>query len=235
MNCLIVEDEFPAIELLTDTIRQIPFLNLSGIARNSTEAMNWLDQHVIDLMFLDIHMPGITGLEFLRSLTHPPLVILVSASEDYALQAFDLDVVDYLVKPVPFSRFLKAVRKAQSTLKNLHTVGSIPQAEDDHVFINANYSLVKVVLSEILYVEGLKDHVKIHLISGNAIITRLLLKDVEEKLNSGKFMRVHRSFIVALNKIDAIQKTLVIIQGVEIPVSDGYRQLLQHYITSRNF
>ncbi|SEP40309.1 LytTR family DNA-binding domain-containing protein [Mucilaginibacter sp. OK283] len=235
MNCLIVEDELPALELLADTIRQVPFLNLLGTARNASDAMSWLDLYNIDLMFLDVEMPGITGLEFLRSLTRPPLVILVSAYEQYALQGFELNVVDYLVKPVPFSRFLKAVRKAQSILKNLHTVGTLTPSETEYVFINANYSLVKVILSDIMYVEGLKDHVKIHLVSGKTVITRLLLKDVEEKLSSGKFMRVHRSYIIALDKLDTIQKTQVMIQGIEIPVSDGYRQQLQHYVTSRNF
>jgi DNA-binding LytR/AlgR family response regulator len=233
MNCLIIDDELPARELLEDNIRQVPALNLVAKARSASEAMGILSEQPIDLVFLDIQMPGITGIEFLRSLKYPPLVILVTAYEEHALDGFDLDVVDYLIKPVPFHRFLKAVQKAQNMLKVSKFVHKMP-AESEHVFVNANYSLVKVMLHEINFIEGLKDYVRINLNSGKIVITRLGLRAVEEKFDAAKFMRVHKSYIIALDKIDSIQKTQLIIQGKEIPIGDGYRQILQNYINSKN-
>jgi DNA-binding LytR/AlgR family response regulator len=232
MNCLIIDDELPARELLEDNIRQVPGLNLVAKLRSASEAIGILSEQAIDLVFLDIQMPGITGIEFLRLLKYPPLVILVTAYEEHALDGFDLDVVDYLIKPVPFHRFLKAVQKAQHMLKVSKFVNKTPESE--HVFVNANYSLVKVMLHEIIFIEGLKDYVRINLNSGKTVITRLGLKAVEEKFDAAKFMRVHKSFIIALDKIDSIQKTQLIIQGKEIPIGDGYRQLLQHYINGKN-
>jgi two-component system LytT family response regulator len=234
MNCLIVDDEKPALELLEDNIRQVSFLTLAATARNATEAMVVLTEHTIDLMFLDIQMPGITGLEFLGQLRHPPLVILVTAFQQHALDGFELDVVDYLVKPVPFPRFLKAVQKAQNLFKLKQQAQLTPSKETEHVFVNANYSLVRVMICEITFIEGLKDYVRINMISGKTVITRLGLKAIEEKLNNGRFMRVHKSFIIALDKIDSIQKTQLVIQGREIPIGEGYRQFLQNYINSKN-
>lgn len=235
MNCIIVDDEFPALELLEDNIRQVPFLNLVGSARSVTEAMQLLNLHNIDLIFLDIQMPGLTGLDFLRNMINRPLVILVTAFQEYALDGFELDVVDYLIKPVPFARFLKAVQKAQNRLKINRNIALPIIEENEHVFVNANYSLVKVKLKDIAFIEGLKDYVRIYLISGSIVVTRLGLKAVEERLQSVKFMRVHKSFIIALDKIDSIQKAQLIIQGKEIPIGDGYRTSLQHYINKKNF
>ena len=234
MNCLIVDDEKPALELLEDNIRQISFLKLTAIARSATDAISILAEHAIDLIFLDIQMPGISGLEFLGSLRRPPLVILVTAFQQHALDGFELDVVDYLVKPVPFPRFLKAVQKAQNLFKLKQQAQLNTSKENEHVFVNANYSLVKVMICEITFVEGLKDYVRINLTSGKTVITRLGLKVVEEKLDDIKFMRVHKSIIIALDKIDSIQKTQLIIQGREIPIGEGYRQFLQNYINSKN-
>jgi len=234
MNCLIIDDELPARELLEDNIRQVPYLVLSGQARNTSEAIDLLSNRSIDLIFLDIQMPGITGLDFLKSLKNPPMVILVTAFEEYALEGFENDVVDYLVKPVPFRRFLKAVQKAQQRYQLTKLGGSSHSSESNYVFVNANYSLVKVMIEDILFIEGMKDYVRIILATGKPITTRLSLKSVEEKLNTGKFMRVHKSWIIALDKIDTIQKTQVTIHGREIPVGDGYRQALQVYVSSKN-
>lgn len=234
MNCLIVEDERPALELLEDNIRQVSFLNQVAAARTAAEAFEAIGKYRVDLIFLDIQMPGLTGLEFLRSLTHPPLVILVTASHEHALDGFDLNVVDYLIKPVPFPRFLKAVQKAQHMFKVNRNVQVPVSEEDEHVFVNANYSLVKVMLREIAFIEGLKDYVRINMTSGKIVITRLGLKAVEQKLDTLKFMRVHKSYIIALDKIDSIQKSQLTIQGKEIPIGDGYRPLLQNYINNKN-
>ena len=235
MNCVIVDDESWARQLLEDNIRQFPYLNLMGQARNATEAMTLLTQGNIDLLFLDIQMPGMTGLQLLASLRKPPLAILVTAFEQHALESFELEVVDYLVKPVPFQRFARAVQKANELFEMRKAAAQQPAAALEHVFVNASYSLVKVHLDEITLIEGLKDYVKIHLVSGKEIITRLSLKAVEEKLDPRRFMRIHKSYIIAVGKIDTILKTHVVIQGQEIPIGDGYRHLLQAYLDGKNF
>ena len=234
MNCIIVDDELWARELLEDNIRQFPFLTLVGQAKNATEAMALLVQENIDLMFLDIQMPGLTGIELLGTLRNPPLVIIVTAFEKYTLQGFELEVIDYLLKPVPFPRFAKAVQKADewSRMKKLATQRSTPSLE--HVFVNANYSLVKVMLDDITFIEGLKDYVKIYLTTGKDIVTRLSLKAIESKLDAVKFMRIHKSYIIALDKIDSIQKTQLIIMEREIPIGEGYRASLQNYLNGKN-
>jgi DNA-binding LytR/AlgR family response regulator len=234
MNCLIVDDEPLALDLLEDNIRQIPFLNLVAACRSGAEAMVVLSEHQVDLIFLDIQMPGVNGLDLLRSLKQPPLVILVTAYEEHAIDGYDLDVVDYVLKPVAFSRFLKAVQKAQNIFRMVGKIHSPAINNADHVFVNANYSLVKVMLHEIAYIEGLKDYVRINMTTGKIVITRVGLKVIEEKLDAVKFMRVHKSYIIALDKIDSIQKTQLTIQDREIPIGDGYRQLLQSYISSKN-
>jgi two-component system LytT family response regulator len=234
MNCLIVDDELPARELLEDNINQVPYLKLIGKARNAKEALGLLNDYDVDLMFLDIQMPGITGLDLLASLNHPPLVIMVTAFEEHALEGFELNVIDYLVKPVPFPRFLKAVQKANQLLQLQKAAGQVNTTSAEHVFVNANYSLVKVMLDEIIFIEGLKDYVRIYLTSEKMIVTRLSLKSVEEKLGNGKFMRIHKSYIVALDKIESVQKTQLMIRGRDIPIGDSYRQILQGYISSKN-
>ncbi len=234
MNCLIVDDEPLALDLLEDNIRQVPFLTLVAACRSAAEAMMVLSEHTIDLIFLDIQMPGVNGLEFLRLVKPLPLVILVTAYEEHAIDGFNLDVVDYVLKPVEFSRFLKAVQKAHNMFRMISLAGKSPDAETDHVFVNANYSLVKVMLHEIAFIEGLKDYARINMINGNMVVTRLGLKVIEDKLDAGKFMRVHKSYIIALNKIDSVQKTQLTIQGHEIPIGDRYRQSLQSYISSKN-
>jgi two-component system LytT family response regulator len=230
MTCIIVDDESPARVLLEDNIRKFPYLELIGQARNAAEAMVLLAREKVDLMFLDIQMPGLTGLELLGSLRRQPLVILVTAFEEHALEGFELEVVDYLVKPVPLSRFAKAVQKANELYELRKLSLEKTSAPQEHVFINANYSLVRVMLDDILLIEGLKDYVRIWLVSGKEIITRLSLKSVEEKLDPPRFMRIHKSYIIAMGKIESVQKTQLVIGGREIPIGEGYRALLQDYL-----
>jgi len=231
MNCILVDDEKPALELLEDNVKQVPFLNLIATCRNPLQVANLLEKNAIDLIFLDIHMPSINGLELLKTIKNPPMVILVTAYEEYAIDGFNLDVVDYLVKPTPFNRFLKAVNKAHELyLSKQKRV--LP--ENDYVFVNANYSLIKVKIQDIAFIEGLKDYVRIHLTTGKPIITRLGLKGLEERLGANKFIRIHKSYIISLDKIESIQKNQLVVAGSEIPVGNGYRDLLQEYINQKN-
>lgn len=234
MNCILIDDERPALELLEDNIRQIPYLNILGSCRKPLEALEILKMQQVDLMFLDIQMPGINGLDLLRSLSNPPMVILVTAYGEHALDGFNLDVVDYLVKPVPFSRLLKGVQKAHELFQIRQPQSRLSAPDNDHVFVNANYSLVKIRIPDITYIEGMKDYVRINMGEGKPVITRMGLRNIEERLGTERFMRVHKSYIIALDKIESVQKTQLMVAGTEIPIGDGYRQTLQNYISDKN-
>ncbi len=232
IRCLAIDDEPLALELLEDNISKVPFLNLLGSCSNPIEAMKFLETKEVDLIFLDIQMPGLTGLQFIQSLSKKPMFILITAYEKYALEGFNLDVVDYLVKPVALDRFIKACNKAKELfdLKNRPTtIGTDAlSSAPDYLFVNVDYSLVKVNHSDIEWVEGLKDYIKIHLHSApnKPIVTRMSMKSIEDELPPQQFVRVHKSFIVSKQHITAIRKNSVFIGTHEIPISDMYKEVV---------
>ena len=225
LRCIAIDDEPLALELVEDNIRQISFLELIGTCHNALEAIELLHEQEVDLIFLDVQMPGITGIQFMKSLQTQsvrPMVIFVTAYEQHAIEGFELDAVDYLLKPVSFDRFLKAAHKAYDLAK-LHQSSATPDLLSNHFFVNANYALVKVRFNEILYVEGLKDYVKIYITSAKyPIITRMTLKSVEQKLPSKTFMRVHKSYIVSFDKIQSIRNLKINIGEAVIPIGEQY-------------
>lgn len=228
MQCLAIDDEKLVLDLLEDNIRQVPFLHLVKACRNAMEATAVLQSTPIDLLFLDIQMPGLSGLQFLQTLPHPPMTILITAYEQYALEGYNLNVVDYLLKPVSFERFLKACNKAQERFRWQQQPA--PEAAD-HFFVNVEYTLVKVVLSDILYVEGLKDYIKIHVASSKKpVITRMSMKAIEEKLPSSRFVRTHKSFIISASRITSIKRDLVCMGELELPLSEFYKSNLDRVI-----
>jgi DNA-binding LytR/AlgR family response regulator len=230
MRCLAVDDESLALDLLEDNIRKIPYLTLVRRCKNAFEAQEVLSKESIDLIFLDIQMPGITGIQFLQSVTAPPLVIFITAYDQFALDGFNLDVVDYLLKPVSFDRFLKAVNKAHELFAHRNNP-QLPGPPLDYLFVNAEYNLVKINVRDIVYVEGLKDYIKIFLQNVQwPVITRMSLKLIEEKLPSDKFVRVHKSFIVSLDKIISIRKGKISIGSVHVPISEHYKENLHRFI-----
>jgi DNA-binding LytR/AlgR family response regulator len=226
MKCIAVDDEPLALALLQDNIRQIPTLELVASCNTAMEAMAVLNQQEIDLIFLDIQMPGLTGLQLLQSLSIKPMVILITAYEKYALEGFNLDVIDYLVKPVPFERFLKACNKAIDYYRLKKNVPGESQIWPEYFFVNAEYGLVKIVFSEIRMIEGLKDYLKIHLGETKPQIIRMSLKSIEEKLPPGKFFRIHKSYIISLSYITAIRRNSVFLGELELPLSDLYKDNL---------
>ena len=225
MRCMVIDDEQLVRELLEDNIRQVPFLQWVKSCRNALEAAEALQDTPVDLLFLDIQMPRVNGLQFLQTLSDPPLVILVSAYEQYALEGFDLRVVDYLLKPFSFDRFLKACTRAQETFRHRQSdrLGSVATPVTDF-FVNVEYALVKITAADILYVEGVKDYVKIYLASTpRPVLTRMTLKALEEKLAPPAFVRIHKSYLVSVNKITTVKRDLVCIGNTEIPISVSYK------------
>jgi two-component system, LytTR family, response regulator len=228
LTCIAIDDEPLALELLEDNISKVPFLQLQRSFNNPLEAMKYLQQQNIDLVFLDIQMPGITGLQFIQSIAQKPMFILITAYEKYALDGFNLDVVDYLVKPVSLERFMKACNKANE-LQQLRTnqKESPAETQSEYFFINVDYSLLKVVFKDIIYIEGLKDYIKIHLKSTTKpIVARMSMKLIEEQLPASIFIRVQKSYIVSKEYITAIRKNSIFIGNIEIPVGDNYRDAL---------
>ncbi len=232
MRCIAVDDESLALDLLEDNISKVPFLTLVKRCRNAFEAHEAVMKEHVDLIFLDIQMPGISGVQFLQSVVAPPLVIFITAYEQFALEGFNLDVVDYLLKPVSFDRFLKAVNKAHElfTLKNNVPVQS-PLPSPEYLFVNAEYNLIKINIRDIVYIEGLKDYIKIFIFNTQRpVITRMSLKLIEEKLPSDKFVRVHKSFIVSVERIVSIRKGKISISNVQVPISEHYKENLHRFI-----
>jgi len=234
MTCLAIDDEPLALDLLEDNIKKVPFLKLLGKCSNALQANTFLNEHDVDLIFLDIQMPGLTGIQFLQGLSKtPPLVIFITAYEKYALEGYTLDIIDYLLKPVPFERFLKAVNKAHDKFQ----LRKVPMANAaaDYMFVNSEYNLVRIDFSDIGYIEGLKDYVKIFLLSApRPVITRMSMKSLEATLPGDQFVRVHKSFIVALNKIASIRKGRISLLKTTIPISDHYKENLGKFIDPMN-
>lgn len=223
LRCIAVDDESLARKLLVENIRQIPILELVATCKNAFEAMEVLEREAIDLMFLDIQMPGMLGTQLIAGLRHKPLVILVTAYPNYAVESYDLDVVDYLMKPVSLERFTKAVYKAQEMVRNRQQDHPKPMATaPESFFVNVEYALVKIVIPEITHIEGMKDYVKIYTTTAaKPILTKSSLKGMEERLPAEQFMRVHKSFIVNLSRIESIRSHQLTIGTHELPVSEA--------------
>lgn len=230
LRCIAVDDESLARKLLVENIRQIPFLELTATCKNAFEAMEVLQQQPVDLMFLDIQMPGMLGTKFLKSLRTKPMVIFVTAYSNYAVESYDLDVIDYVMKPVSLERFTKAAFKAFEAWQKMQPARELQaQAETgstelvpDNFFVNVEYSLVKITVDEITHIEGMKDYVKIFLDGvRKPVLTKATLKSMEEKLPAGKFQRVHKSYIINVEKIESIRNHQVSIGEHEIPVSEA--------------
>jgi DNA-binding LytR/AlgR family response regulator len=213
-NCIIVEDEPLAVEVIKDYIEQVPFLQLKGICSDALYAMDLLQKENIDLVFLDIHLPKLKGLDFIKSLKKPPQIIITTAYQEYALQGYELNVVDYLLKPIEFNRFLMAVNKLKER--------GIMEAERAALFFNVSKKRVKVYIDEILFIESLKEYIRITT-KEKSILTKFQLGQIEEVLAKNGFLRVHRSFLVAKSKIDAFSATDVEVNGALIPIGRSYK------------
>lgn len=239
IRCLVVDDEPLALHILEDYISKIPFLQLVKSTTNPIEALSLVQNGEADLVFLDVQMPELTGIQFLKISNGKVKVILTTAYSQYALEGYELDVVDYLLKPIAFDRFYKAAQKAQSVINP--TTASAPANQDapqkdlqnDFIFVKTEYKIQKVYLHDILFIEGLKDYISIYTPT-ERIITLQIMKKMEEALPEQHFVRVHKSYIVALNKIDSIERSRICIKDKIIPVGDTYRDQFFKIIEAKN-
>lgn len=225
IQCLIVDDEPPAIDVLQKYIESVPGLILAGACFNAVEALSVLQQKNVDLLFLDIQMPQLLGTDFIRTLKNPPKVIFTTAHRKYAVEGFELDAVDYLLKPVSFERFIKAVNKVMQT--QVQPAGESVELSDtskdgSFIYFRADRKMVKVFLKDILYVESLKDYIKV-ITSSRQIITKQSISSLESMLPANQFVRIHRSYLVAINKIDSFTADDIEIQKKEIPIGRMYQ------------
>ena len=229
MKCVIIDDEPLAVELLEDFVRKVDSLELISTFNNAIDAVSFINQNNVDLIFLDIQMPHFSGIDFLNTIEKKPLVIFTTAYSDYAVEGFNLGAVDYLVKPIPFHRFLKSVVRAQQVLNPSTTIQAIsenttaPELEQDFMFVRAEYENVKMNFSDILFIEGLKDYVKIYTTDNKFTLTLISLIKLENLLSSKGFSRIHRSYIINIKHVKSIQKNKVLISDKRIPISESYK------------
>ena len=217
IKAIALDDEPLALEILQNLCTDIEYVDLQKTFTKSEEAFKYLRKYPVDLLFLDIDMPSISGLDFYKKLPHKTMVIFTTAYSEYAVEGFTLNATDYLLKPISLSRFQQAVEKAFQQWKTQNQ-----NSEQQYLFIRADYSLMKILFSDILYIEGLDDYLKIHIQNQKTVVTRMTLKVILQKLPVNEFIRVHRSFIVSISKIDKIRNKIIYINDKEIPVSASY-------------
>lgn len=221
-KCIIIEDEPIAAEILGDYISEVTFLKLTGVHSNALTALEFLNGNEVDLIFLDIHLPKLKGLDFLKSLKNPPAVIITTAYEEYALKGYEFNVLDYLLKPIEFSRFLQAVNKLE--FKSVNPL-FVEESKEQFIQLSINKKLVRVNLSEILFIESKREYLHIHTTEKD-IICKMQISEMEKMLDAINFIRIHRSFIVAKAKVEVISLTELEIKGIKLPVGRSYRKLV---------
>jgi DNA-binding LytR/AlgR family response regulator len=235
LRCLLVDDEPPALKVLSSHISQMEGLEIVAQCKNAIEALDVLHQKPVDLLFLDIKMPKILGTDFLKNLSHPPKVIFVTAYREYAVEGYELDAVDYLVKPVSFERFVKAIVKLKRVIGGEHVAQSndYKPNPDAFVYLKVDRNMQKVFIHDILYLESWKDYVKLFLSSGKNLLVKQSISSMENLLSDHRFVRVHRSYMVSVDKVNGYNGLSVQVAAKEIPIGRLYKQAvmekLQHY------
>jgi two-component system, LytTR family, response regulator LytT len=233
INTIAIDDEPLALKLVTGYIEKTPGLKLAGSFDNPIDASEFIADNYIDLIFIDIQMPDLTGIEFTRLIEKGPKVIFTTAYEKYALEGYKLDIVDYLLKPFSYEEFLTAVQKALKLIKLEHQVPDKVETNNEFLFLKSDYKIKRINFNDILYIEGLKDYVKVFTNNtAKPILSLTSLKNLESKLPEQRFMRVHRSFIVNLEKVDTIERSRIIFGKEYIPVSDQYKEKFQEFLDS---
>ncbi len=226
IKCIIIEDEPLAVKILSDYISQVPVLELQRSFKDAILATDYLRDNQTDLIFLDIHLPKLKGMAFLKTLTHPPAIIVTTAYHQYAVEGFNLNVTDYLLKPFDFERFLVAVTKVKTAQKE-KPLQQESQGSKDYLFLNVHKKKVKILFSEIVYIESQREYIKI-VTTKREYISKMSTHEIEDLLPASLFKRIHRSYIVSINKIESYTADMVEVNGISIPIGRGYRDIIDN-------
>lgn len=231
IKCLSIDDEPLALKQINSYIEKTPFLESTALCQSAFEALKYLTDNEVDLMFVDINMPDLNGMDFVKSLTHKPQIIFTTAYSEYAMEGFQVDALDYILKPISYAVFLKAANKAKTWFELNHKQTEIIKSTKDCIFVKSEYKLIRILLSEIKYIESSNEYIQIHLVNDEPITTLIRLKVIEEQLPKDKFMRVHRSFIVNLDRVKVIERNRIIFDhNIFIPVGEQYKDSFQAFI-----
>ena len=235
IRCLAIDDEPLALKQLAAYLKKVPFFELVDSCQSALEAMAILDKEEVDAIFIDINMPDLNGLDFVRSLQNPPMVVFTTAYQEYAVEGYKVDAIDYLLKPFGMGDVLRAADKVKRQYDLLHTASLSPVDEDDALFLKTEYKVVRILASHIIYIEGMSEYLRIHLLDQpKPIVVLLSMKKMEERLNTTDFMRIHKSYIINLHHIAEINKSRVVLDTEkEIPIGDSYRDKLNEYISKK--
>lgn len=230
IRCICIDDEPLALKQMESYIEKTAFLELDGSFSNAFDALNFLVEHTVDLMFVDINMPELSGMDMVKSMDNGPMVIFTTAYSEYAVEGFKVEALDYILKPIAYADFLRAVKKAEKRYAEIAETTAKVSPGDEFLFIKSDYKVHRINLADILYIEGMREYVKIHLENRKALMPLISIKKLESKLPASSFMRIHRSYIVNLKKIATIEKNRIYFGDKPIPVSDQYKDRLQKYI-----
>jgi DNA-binding LytR/AlgR family response regulator len=235
IRCIAIDDEPLALKQIVAYIRKTPFLELTGQFESALLAMEVLENSPVDLMYVDINMPDLSGMDFVKTIEKPPKIVFVTAYSEYALEGFRVDAIDYLLKPISYVDFLKSANKVKSWFDTHHQKSDEVKSSKEFLFIKSDYKVLRINFDDIKYIEGMSEYIRLHLTNAKPVMTLLSMKSVEEVLPSDLFMRVHRSYIVNLSKISVIERNRIVFDGnVYIPVSDQYKVKFQEYL-DKNF
>ena len=235
IRCIAIDDEPLALKQIADYIRKTPFLELAGLCESALQALELLEKTPVDLMFVDVNMPDLGGMDFVKTLEDPRFIVFVTAYSEYALEGFRVDAIDYLLKPISYSDFLRSANKVKTWFDALQNKPAEITSNKNFLFIKSEYKILRINFDDINYIEAMSEYIRIHLVNSKPVMTQLSMKSIEDQLPDDRFMRVHRSFIINLSKISVIERNRIIFDGtVYIPVSDQYKSKFQNYI-DQNF
>lgn len=235
IRCIAIDDEPLALEQIAGYIQKTPFMELSGLFESALQAIEIINTSPVDMMFVDINMPDLNGLDFVKSLDHPPKIVFVTAYGEHALEGFRVDALDYLLKPIGYNDFLKSANKVKSWFDLNPGKADEVNSNKEFLFLKSEYKIVRINFDDIKYIEGMNEYIRIHLTNSKPLMTLLSMKSIEDKLPSDRFMRVHRSFIVNLARISLIERSRIVFDNdVYIPVSEQYKDKFQTFV-DKNF
>ena len=234
IQCIAIDDEPLALQQMASYIEKTPYLELVEQFESAMQAIAWLQENTAELMFVDINMPDLNGMDFVKSLNNPPKVIFTTAYSEYALEGFRVDAVDYLLKPIGYSDFLKAAEKAKERLGSVVKETTEIESDENFLFVKSEYKILRINMADIRYIEGMREYIRIHIENQKPVMALMSMKKMEAFLPEQRFMRVHRSYIVNLEKVNTIERMRIVFDKVYIPVSEQYRATFQEFL-DKNF